>query len=377
MHKVGPPGRNSKQTTTADVLAVISAAALASAKASGATPEELAQLAAELDASKADALRGVEELAEARRVEAEKAAAAAAHAKKREGAPRPPGVSLDDAIAAIEQRQADREQLAEDLAEPPPAAPPAAATWAELNALAPGRKRPLGQSDGAIRAAKRRVKWQPPEGAARVPFPRHATRLAKRVASDRKERERWLMSLPEDWRAAVRLGASDKGNGTKRPSSSRTYRRICSYAAAMLAASEPSERAGFCRVVHGLPREALVMVLPRNEETGAPVHVNTLSNWTRALERAGFFETIQPDGAAPGTVERGRTGWALNQYRLRPPSPRKREPEDGARTDGARTPQEAGPPPPLLGRPLDASDRPRGARRRGGGNARGAEGPPH
>jgi hypothetical protein len=370
MSKVRPSARNSKQTTTADVLAAISSAALASAKAQGATAEELAQLARELDASKADALRGVEELAEARRIEAERAAEAASHARRREGAPRPAGVTDEEARAAVEQREADREQLAEDLAKPPPDAPPAASTFAALNALDAGRKRHAGKSDGALRAAKRRIKWQPPEGAARVPFPRHAVRLARRVASDRNERERWLMGLPEDWRAAVRLAAADKGNGTKRPSSSRTYRRICSYAAAMLAASEPSERAGFCRVVHGLPREALVMVLPRNEETGAPIHVNTLSNWTRALERAGFFEAIQPDGADPGTVERGRTGWALNQYRLRPC--RRTTPADTPR--GA---QEAGPPPPLLGPPLGASDRPRGARRRGGGNPPRAEGPPH
>lgn len=131
--------------------------------------------------------------------------------------------------------------------------------------------------------------------------------------------------MPSEWALAIddaARGVMVAAEGrSARPRTSRTYRRVIGAAALLLSLSESSSKRGWARVVHGFSREAIVSMLPANEDTGRSLHANTWSNYAAAFVGAGWLEKLQPDGAAIGSgVERGPSGHAFNQYRIRPPS---------------------------------------------------------
>lgn len=246
------------------------------------------------------------------------------HRKRGRGCAAPVGSTLEERQAAV----LERDELRRRIDEPPAAMVPAGDVKdqdALLDALERGGRLPAGPprardgggvSTSTERARRRRL------DAEITPTHRGNRRLARKAA---ERPERWLRRLPEEWATAVDRAArgvmtAEEGRAA-RPRTSRAYRRVIATGALLLSLSEPSGKRGWCRVVHGFGREAIVSMLPANEDTGRSLHANTLSNYVRAFTAAGWLECIQPDGAASCSgVERGTTGHAFNQYRVRPPS---------------------------------------------------------
>ena len=252
------------------------------------------------------------------------------HRKRGRGAPAPEGSTPDDRRAAVERRDVER---ARQLAPPAP-------MHAAIDGLPPDAARTprdAGQSESAHRARRRRADAQV------SPTHRGARQLARKAAT---YPTRFLRTLPAAWAAACDSAArgamrAEEGRAA-RPRTSRTYRRVVGCAALLLSLSERSAKAGCARVVHGFSREAIVSMLPANEDTGHTLHVNTLSAYVTAFVAAGWVERMQPDGATSGSVERGPSGHAFNQYRFRPPPAREHSASALAKLIARDAPSESG-----------------------------------